>query len=1700
MGPRTRNALAAFQRDVGLPRTGNADSPTLSSLERELQSRSAARSRAAPTSPPATSSAVGYVAASRTASAITGDITVSANQIIFANGAALGLRQVGDDSSNVYEVYPPANPELLQGSTLCGQGSPRFIVLSQESPNSLYLKVFDGPDAPAPSAGPLPQSGMCASYNYERHQDQTKQAHAAPAHPGARLLSSPVEIETPDRPRWRTDHQPRGLVRVQELLSFLGYDAGTPDGIMGSRTREALADFQADHGLSPSGTLDQGTILALQRTGQRDPGESAVAKVSQQPQQLQPSMPLLVPQRTVADGQDGPAISILGVTIPEPVSVEWYQVRDFVPDELLATPPETLTNAQVGARVSAVQAERGEEFERALDMLAAVAAAANPQHDADYVKLSLAEWAVSHQSGEVTSEMRADVLIGDQVVLRPEAQVLAKSLEVERLARERVALTLIAEELGQPRIASEQKGADDRTSAARPNLGIEDFEAFAEPTHEALLDLYLAANHDILNVPAIAWEHYLVRHIAPGEGRSLSDECIAILRDVRDQFSREDRMSAAIELLERALEQAGSAERTRVFRLRQRVNLGDYDSAAGVFAFGPYSAQAVLGGTVEIRRDNIRAPYAYVGPVTSFCTARPSTGLLGPEHGQRFLPRNGRFRLTIPKNERIAAGVPMSASSARAHVESFEGARTRGPGTRASVDIEILIETGPALYDAASPGTIPTRVVAARVVHPLTGEVLHVHDLAPELEPEPDPQALAQLAISGVPLTNYRLSYLLIRDHPHMIDDGLAARLAGAQIRQERACHSTMLEDVLDPARLSARGLNPSLPMIAPAWQTESQRPDSDLARELEKIFAAPDAQWSFAQTTPGYDARFRHYVEAFLFDPALMEGRDRDFLARELAPAFRDFLDSAVRAHAPDRLTTVFRLPPVGYDFETSSLKFRANQGGEFRKHSELLPRYNGPILPEVARFAFDPNSSGFLRQSSGGSGNPGLEYNCRGTGQGAGPSQFWRGQLSGLTDYSSSRIVSPVLAFDRHPRIASVEMSASEAERLVSTLDFNGEGLSARTTFRIDRVETIEQDSQVLAIYHAILEGVDILGRSGAVVASLPPSVFPTLDDIEEALAERNRYRVPPIEQVSDRALPDAETLDLLTVKFLPEALTDSMVERMVLSRWSYEEQMRKSGGARAWGDFFLRSGEEGLTILDRPNRAELGELVQLFRQWTVERAEAVSPEIVLRLPVNNLEPGFFRYPSAIGIDQRNAIGATIASCRRDVASRQAMGAPSQRQEELCSRMEAARDIPPISIEFTGGFNPSFTRSLTAGIGPRSACGTALATRDVYCEGVNAALGELADADARLLDVFVADKVVHVSEMDPADPAGNVIELVARVDAMEITEELPAHPVLVATGSDRAIPTATQKLHRWRLTALSARLLDDRTGDTIRYLELVDPPQLNEPPDDAGHAPATEITASGPDILGIQIGMSFDEAERLINEHMDVGRVLSADRSWDLSAATGKLIPYSSGRIYVSADGTDLIVLYDEPPAAERIVVGATRQILLPKGQVTPLAVVNSLRNKYGPEDTIISGMMSTDLFVWADAAGYEQDGWLFRECLPGRTQHNRQAEIWRDQDGQAPNWEEDHLRASTGFPMLQPLNFRYDDVGHHQDCPRAVAGLFEPARERGEWDVLYVWLSDLGAYIRLIQESARLLQSQESPGAGDQPSTDSQIDVKL
>lgn len=74
-----------------------------------------------------------------------------------------------------------------------------------------------------------------------------------------------VRAATPSAADIQTAATDRGMTpaQAQARLNQLGYEVGTPDGILGKKSVEKLKAFQKSRGLATNGKLDEPTIQAL---------------------------------------------------------------------------------------------------------------------------------------------------------------------------------------------------------------------------------------------------------------------------------------------------------------------------------------------------------------------------------------------------------------------------------------------------------------------------------------------------------------------------------------------------------------------------------------------------------------------------------------------------------------------------------------------------------------------------------------------------------------------------------------------------------------------------------------------------------------------------------------------------------------------------------------------------------------------------------------------------------------------------------------------------------------------------------------------------------------------------------------------------------------------------------------------------------------------------------------------------------------------------------------------------------------------------------------------------------------------------------------------------------------------------------------------------------------------------------------------
>ncbi len=608
--------------------------------------------------------------------------------------------------------------------------------------------------------------------------------------------------------------------------------------------------------------------------------------------------------------------------------------------------------------------------------------------------------------------------------------------------------------------------------------------------------------------------------------------------------------------------------------------------------------------------------------------------------------------------------------------------------------------------------------------------------------------------------------------------------------------------------------------------------------------------------------------------------------------------------------------------------------------------------------------------------------------------------------------------------------------------------------------------------------------------------------------ALDPEEATNAPDVSENKFRSLPwNAETADLLLVRHVPESLDDATIERMLLARWHYETSFNNSEADPDWGRFFVKGKQKP----DRP--ARLG-LLEKFKEWTVARAEALPETFTLRMRHYGLnEPGPVKFGTP-SYDYQS-VHFVISSCRNSVTflARQEPLAPhkSESYKNACDFLEHATTIPDPAIylgktDFLNVEKRNQTRKVLAfqdvipegSVGPRSLCRRGR-LQDAYCTGLHEELAAetFTGATISLDDVLLLDKEVTITTDAARLADDRQVEVVLEFDVAGVrrSETIPPNPMLSASQDYLSflVQAGLTNERDARLTKVpdyvavnvfearlkAAKTVDRDTGETVATLTLgpvrqpdtsmlqtIEPKQV--PPPDAPY---------GLDVVGLRLGMTFDEADRIIREHMEVGTFLTADRGWSERAASGDIAPYTSGRLYESADEREIIILHDEPPAAPGVVLGIVRQVAFPKRSVRPTQVFASLRKKYGATKP------GDDLLSWGETDS---------RCVPSRDESQQQS-IWRESDGRLSEWSRDTLLfAGSGNRTPRPGS----SIGR-QDLMHCGAGLsvrFD-VNNKPDWDRLVLRVYDQGSYVRQFEQSKQIIED-----GGDVSSDVPALDLKL
>lgn len=647
-------------------------------------------------------------------------------------------------------------------------------------------------------------------------------------------------------------------------------------------------------------------------------------------------------------------------------------------------------------------------------------------------------------------------------------------------------------------------------------------------------------------------------------------------------------------------------------------------------------------------------------------------------------------------------------------------------------------------------------------------------------------------------------------------------------------------------------------------------------------------------------------------------------------------------------------------------------------------------------------------------------------------------------------------LVEFDRIIRLDPVSLSIEEAAAR-GLVGSSGSGLRDSILLRWSVDVTGVRKTPDAVILALALRGLSYEWQSdGSPVATFTPSAFQTVAEVRGAA----EAALPPLASADTVAPPpagsrwDAEMTDLLQLRFAPDTIDDRAMERMMLARFAYEASLTQ--GEPLWGRFF-RNLEAYPTPEERSAR------FPEFRAWSEARARALPERLTLILPLRSGPDGMVAPFENVGLNDHDL------SCREARERDPAQASESELVvAKLCAFLDAAWQSPDPLLRPELRFN---------------------CVDDAYCAAIYNARIAVNEPVRNDSDFIQVDQLPTMGAADLSAAGQPAIEL--EVEAISGSLE-PGYPETLmqkaqaAAGDFAATYGAARVQHPdgtpdvpvmvFQAKAVGARLVDLSTGAEIAALPLAPPPLL---PASSLTMPESENALR--DVLGIRLGMSFADAEKLIREHMEIGNVLVADRTLQTSAATGQIEPYTSGRIFSSAEGNELIAIFDEPPAAPETVLGIWRILRLPQGSVDSAGLKAILAERYGVPGTVqevsLPFMNTGVAYLWNDAKN--------PRCEP--IDLGFQTDLWRDEASGAP-WMPPFMTQPL-FPIFTRQNSFIGTDGQplppSEFCPAFLGVRFATydGRNAAEpaGDEIITWLSDNRSYAKTF------LQSLLAPQAG-------------
>ena len=569
-------------------------------------------------------------------------------------------------------------------------------------------------------------------------------------------------------------------------------------------------------------------------------------------------------------------------------------------------------------------------------------------------------------------------------------------------------------------------------------------------------------------------------------------------------------------------------------------------------------------------------------------------------------------------------------------------------------------------------------------------------------------------------------------------------------------------------------------------------------------------------------------------------------------------------------------------------------------------------------------------------------------------------------------------------------------------------------------------------------------------------------TFDDIPRLDGQAFTAPAPqPTASATASSLPlDAALVDLVATKAVGEKLSQQARIYLVLRRWRYEN----GEGSTPGGRFFVVGKRQ-------PTPDEAAALGPKFVEWVHQHGPDLPVRVTLRAKIDvatGKTTAPWRALPCLGMIYYQG-GAYYEGFRRvsvpdlhDLSSRKSSaekgtGSWSEQDEQKLLAADALAGA--IQASFVGGITgpcwmaPKYL-DFPDPLGFVLRIPHALPTPDIS-----------APTGKQQLDVTAA---LEITSLTLSQTPPSLVELLPE----ELAKAVPQSTQQPLRGEFVAVDMSFVEAHYRDAAGREIERLGPDRGDSIesvvRWFEQKRAKLLA--------AEATPNGPYGPDLIGVQLGMSFEDAERAIRKHMKVGRVLEGRRAFDEAEKSGLIKPMDSGKLFISEGEDELIAIIDEPPAAAGRLLAAWRRVSLPAGSVDPTEIFAGIRNKYGAPGP---GGWGSDLRPGIIFSWHGLNGTSCAQMYIDGTKRPLD-ETWFEEGRPTSFHSANTKKPNAPFLVRALFDPLADPSQQAAQCgPYLTTTLLEARHAGGQMDELDMTLTDIGPYRKAYAESRAKLQ---------------------